>query len=91
MTDITKAAGIMEAAMQYQNKMFPRIYPIRRALRAAGYSDTEINELFDFLRVAGVVDFHTGDIASHSADEIRDSYRDENNFLFLTVTTKRMA
>ena len=90
MTDITKAARIMEAAMKSQNKMFPRIYPIRRALREGGFSDAEINEVFDILRVAGVIDFHTGDIASHSAEEIRDSYRDENNFLFLTVT-KRAA
>ncbi|MDR2439783.1 MAG: hypothetical protein LBE12_10500 [Planctomycetaceae bacterium] len=68
-----------------KGRIFVRICNLRRQL---GWDEERFNSLLRQFRTEGIVQLHTGDISSMSEEEIAQSFTDENNFFYVTLTMK---
>lgn len=68
-----------------QGRIFVRICNLRRKL---GWSEERFNSLLRKLRSEGAVQLHAGDVSSMTEDDIAQSFTDENNFFYATLTMK---
>ena len=82
-TDCTEQAFADAFSELDRGQYFVRICNMRRRLNWP-------REVFDAmlcrLRDAETIQMHTGDLGTMTAEDIRDSYKDENGFLMLTLT-----
>ncbi|MDR2117467.1 MAG: hypothetical protein LBP87_13910 [Planctomycetaceae bacterium] len=68
-----------------KGRIFVRICNLRRKL---GWDKTRFNSLLRQLRAEGIVQLHAGDISSMSEEDIDQSFTDESNFFYATLTMK---
>jgi hypothetical protein len=68
-----------------KGRIFVRICNLRRQLR---WDEERFNSLLRQFRAEGIVQLHTGDISSMSEEDIAQSFTDENNFFYVTLTMK---
>ncbi|MDR2706358.1 MAG: hypothetical protein LBC02_11325 [Planctomycetaceae bacterium] len=71
-----------------KGRIFVRICNLRRKL---GWDEERFNSLLRQLRLEGIVQLHAGDISSMSEEDIAQSFTDENNFFYTTLTMKPQA
>jgi hypothetical protein len=67
-------------------RIFVRICNIRRKL---GWDFERFDSLLRQLRFECVIQLHVGDVSLMSRDDIAQSFTDENNFFYTTLTMKK--
>ncbi len=66
-------------------RIFVRICNLRREL---GWDVERFNSLLRTLRSEGVVQLHAGDVSSMTEEDVANSFTDENNFFYATLTMR---
>ena len=69
-------------------RIFVRICNLRRKL---AWNEEHFNSLLRKLRAEGVIQLHAGDVSSMSEEDITQSFTDENNFFYATLTMKPLT
>ena len=69
-----------------RGRIFVRICNMRREL---DWNDVRFDNLLRKLREEGVVQLHAGDVGTMTEEDVNQSYTDENNFFYATLTWKK--
>ncbi|MCL2624892.1 MAG: hypothetical protein FWD31_14615, partial [Planctomycetaceae bacterium] len=67
-------------------RLYVRICNLRREL---GWSVERFNAHLCKLRADGTIQLHAGDVSTMTEEDIRQSYKDANNFFYATLTWKK--
>ncbi len=68
-----------------RGRIYVRICYMRREL---GWSEERFNALLRKLRADGTIQLHAGDVSTMTEEDVNQSYTDENNFFYATLTWK---
>ena len=67
-------------------RIYVRICNMRREL---GWSEERFNTLLRKLRADGVIQLHAGDVSTMTENDVNQSYTDENNFFYATISWRK--